>query len=222
MLPVTFKEQSKKWPFITKAHVSNAILIVHHFIGQLLEEVCAEAPVREELWNFLLEDLQHCYKRAMDHTDFLLKVEFEGKSMTYNPRFEETLDQTRSQFNKHLQTETTNSTDIISEAVKKLVATLTDKGSLETVRRKIHDVLQSYYGIARDRFVDVVCRQVIDFFLLHPEKGPLAVLSDEVVLRMTPEQLDAIAGEDMESRDRREKLDRDINDLTKALKILRA
>lgn len=88
MLPTTFKEQSKKWAPMARAHVSNAILIVHHFIFTVLERCCPDPTVRDELWTFLLDDLRMRYQRAVDHTEFLLTVEFEGTSMTYNPTFD--------------------------------------------------------------------------------------------------------------------------------------
>jgi hypothetical protein len=215
---------------MARAHIANAILIVHHFIRNVLDKTCPDSAIRDELWNFLVDELQSRYKRAVNHTEFILKVEFEGRSITYNPSFGKDLSENRAQG--------TDLEDMIWKAAQKGSEVCTEwvdvpkavvdaykeqpkPNNLATICKDIHDVLLTYYDIARSRFVDVVCRQVIDFFLLDDTDGPLTVLSDQVVFHMTPEQLEAIAGEDMLSKDRREKLTRDITNLKEALKVLR-
>ncbi|KAF4463774.1 Interferon-induced GTP-binding Mx [Fusarium albosuccineum] len=230
MLPTTFKEQSKKWSPMARAHVSNAILVVHHFISTVLESCCSDPDIRAELWNFLLDDLQDRYRRAVVHTEFLLKVEFEGKSITYSPSFNEALLKAKlarvpditEELGKHARGFGDTHVRLQPSQIQSMIeAKLGNKETLATTRRDIHDVLKLFYEQSRSRFGDVVCQQVIDHFLLHAQDGPLAVLSEEVVLNMTPEQLEAIAGEDMLSRDKREKLTRDIANQKQALKILR-
>lgn len=224
MLPKTFKEQAKKWPMMAQAHVSNAILVVHHFIRTVLDSVCPNPTIRAELWAHLLEELQKKYKSAMDHANFLLSVEFMGKSITYNPKFEEAL--AKNQLGYATQLQSAADAEIESgqqvSVLEKILDILGRKDSVDTTRRTIHDVLKCFYEISRSRFVDIFCQQVIDYYLLQAPDGPLNVLSDQVVLYLTAEQLDAIAGEDLISRERREKLTRDVADLTKAMKILRA
>ncbi|KAF4490307.1 Interferon-induced GTP-binding Mx [Fusarium agapanthi] len=230
MLPVTFKEQSKKWQPMARAHVSNAILIVHHFIRNVLNASCPDSSIREELWAFILEDLQNRYRRAVGHVEFLLEVEFEGKSITYNPNFNDSLNRLKFSHVKDLGKEVEaaileplpDSYKAAAQRARQLVEEhLDQETTLNSTRRDIHNVLHTFYENARSRFVDVVCQQVIDHFLLHAPKGPLSVLSQDVVLRMTAEELEAIAGEDMLSRDRREKLTRDVANLKEALKVLR-
>lgn len=224
MLPVTFKEQAKKWPMMAQAHVSNAILVVHHFIRTVLDSVCPNPTIRDELWAYLLEQLQKKYKSAMDHANFLLNVEFIGKSITYNPTFEEALAKNQLSYATHLQSTADQAIEYGYDVsvLEKILDILGRKESVEATRRAIHDVLKCYYEIARSRFVDVFCQQVIDYHLLQAPDGPLNVLSDQAVLYLTAEQLDAIAGEDLISREHREKLTRDVADLTKAMKILKA
>ncbi|KAM0346649.1 hypothetical protein ACHAPU_005361 [Fusarium lateritium] len=230
MLPKNFKEQSKKWPGMARAHIANAILIVHHFISNVLKSCCPDPAIREELWDFLVDDLQARYKRAVQHTEFLLKVEFEGRSITYNPSFGSNLAENRSkgenlfELAEDIAKIAFRIDEDVSEAVKcarDYIEARPKPTTLATICQDIHDVLLTYYDIARSRFVDVVCRQVIDHFLLDDVDGPLTVLSDQVVFHMTPAQLEDIAGEDMLSRDSREKLTRDVANLKQALKVLR-
>ncbi|RBR21672.1 uncharacterized protein FIESC28_04772 [Fusarium coffeatum] len=236
MVPITFKEQSKKWRPMAQAHVSNAILIVHHFIRTVLDSCCAHSSIRDQLWDYLLEDLQKRYRRAVDHVEFLLEVEFEGKSITYNPNFSDSLSKLKLAHVKGLGQEVQNMLEnhqinnyhknynagsAATAAREMIERRLNNETTLQTTRRDIHNVLYTFYENARGRFVDVVCQQVIDHFLLHASDGPLAVLSEKIALQMTADQLEAIAGEDMLSRDRREKLTRDIGNLKEALKVLR-
>jgi hypothetical protein len=65
------------------AHIANAILIVHHFIRNILDKCCPDSAIRDELWNFLFDDLQSRYKRAVSHTEFLLGT-FSGKMLPKN------------------------------------------------------------------------------------------------------------------------------------------
>ncbi|KAF5657064.1 hypothetical protein FHETE_10647 [Fusarium heterosporum] len=232
MVPITFKEQSKKWRPMARAHVSNAILIVHHFIRTVLDSCCTDSSIREQLWDFLLEDLQKRYRRAVDHIEFLLEVEFEGKSITYNPKFNDTLNHLKFSHTKNLGKEVeeivneysqSNSFPVTALRARKAVENrLNKETTLNTTRRDIHNVLHTFYENARSRFVDVVCQQAIDHFLLHSPNGPLSVLSQDVVLRMTAEELEAIASEDMLSKGRREKFTRDVANLKEALKVLRS
>lgn len=208
-------------------HVSNAILVVHHFIHSILEESCPDPNIRANLWEFLQDDLEKRCRRAMDHAKFLLEVEFEGKSITYNPIFDETLNITKLDWkrdaNKNAGVKDSTDQLLDVQSVWHLVENmLRQKSSLEARCRDIHDVLFTFYKIARSRFVDVLCQQVIDHFLLHASDGPLAVLSDQVVLAASPDQLETIAGEDMATRGKRETLTREIDRLGEALKILKA
>jgi hypothetical protein len=196
MLPKNFKEQSKKWSGMARAHIANAILIVHHFIRHVLDKCCPDSSIRDELWNFLVDDLQSRYKRAVSHTEFLLKVEFEGRSITYNPCFGNNLSENRAQGAdladmvwKAAQKgcEVTDVWEDIPKVVTDAFKEQPKPSNLDTICKDIHDVLLTYYDIARSRFVDVVCRQVIDFFLLDDTDGPLTVLSDQVVFHMTPD-----------------------------------
>ncbi|KAH7263114.1 P-loop containing nucleoside triphosphate hydrolase protein [Fusarium tricinctum] len=232
MLPTTFKEQTKKWGPMARAHVSNAILIVHHFIRTVLDSCCPDEPIREELWSFLLDDLQGRYRRAVEHVEFLLKVEFEGKSITYDPTFNEALTNLKFAHAKGLGQEVEKSINAlpdternlarVAQKARQLVDSRFEKEEpLKTTRRDIHNVLQTFYSNARGRFVDVVCQQVIDHFLLHAPDGPLAVLSQDVVIHMNADQLETIAGEDMLSKDRREKVTHDLANLKEAIKVLR-
>ncbi|KAL4924503.1 Dynamin central region-domain-containing protein [Aspergillus undulatus] len=97
-----------------------------------------------------------------------------------------------------------------------------DKDNKQQVCEDILDTLVSYYKVARKRFVDVVCQQVIYHFLIETDDSPLRIFSPDLVMSLDTEELEMIAGEDSESRRRRDTLKREIGNLEEALRVLRS
>jgi len=91
----------------------------------------------------------------------------------------------------------------------------------EHVKEEIHDILWSYYKVARKRFVDNVYQHAIDHCLLTGPMSPLAVFTQEWVILLDAEQLETIAGESPVTKERRAALTRKIQDLEVAIQILR-
>ena len=96
---------------------------------------------------------------------------------------------------------------------------VTTGGNLQHAVEDLHDILHSYYEVARKRFVDNVCMQVVDYFLITGHDAPIKVFSPQFVSELTNEQLEAIAGEDLVSRRKREDLKRKIENLEAGKKI---
>ena len=86
--------------------------------------------------------------------------------------------------------------------------------------RDLHDILKSYYKVARKRFVDVVCMQAVDRFLITGPDAPVKLFSPSFVSELKDNQLERIAGEDVSTRRKREELRREIENLTNGKKIL--
>lgn len=77
----------------------------------------------------------------------------------------------------------------------------------------IHDILSSYYKVARKRFVDNVCLQATGYHLVHGPNTPLKLFSPEFVSDLSDEQLEEIAGEDLALKRKRAQLKKEIHDL---------
>ena len=60
----------------------------------------------------------------------------------------------------------------------------------------LHDILQSYYKVARKSFVDMLRKQAVDHFLLSGPDTPLTLFSPAFVAKLTPEELEEAVGED--------------------------
>lgn len=90
----------------------------------------------------------------------------------------------------------------------------------ETIVRSIHDIFESYYKIARERFVDNVWMQAASYHLVTGPNTPLKLLSPSFVASLTADQLEEIAGEDAGLKRKRKALVKEINGLEAGKKIL--
>lgn len=225
MLGTTFKEQSRRWEDLVISHVSDVIALVHHFIVDLLSHICADKQVMEQLWdNVLLEKLQDSYKRGMDQARVLLQIEREGTPITYNHYFNAELQKGQGKrLQNSLSSLAINTADSQAPMVKlaSLSSLNTTRSNPEQVREYLHDILESYYKVSVKRFVDVICQQVIDHFLVNGKDSPLHVFSTELVFELSADTLEMIAGEDQATKQERERLKREIERLEVAMKVLR-
>ncbi|KAI1488211.1 P-loop containing nucleoside triphosphate hydrolase protein [Biscogniauxia mediterranea] len=234
LLGTAFKEQSRKWEAITIWHISQAIICVHHFIYMVLKDICPDPKVHGVLWEeFLLEKLQESYQGAIRHAKYLLEIERDGRPYTLNHYFNENLqkDQTERLVSKleKLMKPTPPTSPFSSASVpgnilvskQDLRSLSTNKANSEHVRDYMHDVLKSYYKVSLKRFVDAVCMQVVDHDLVSGKHSPLKIFNTEMVLNLSDEQLEMIAGEDYPVKLRREKLECEIENYETALKVLR-
>lgn len=97
----------------------------------------------------------------------------------------------------------------------------TSKSNLDHVKQDVHDILHSYYKVARKRFVDNVYHQAVDHYLLTGPGSPLFVFNQEWVIKLDPEQLEAIAGESPLVVEVRNVLQKKVDDLEFAMRILK-
>lgn len=176
-----FKEQTRKWERLTAAYVSHVIVLVHRFIDETLKHVCPDNCVRKELWeNHLVEKLQESYGRAMRHAQFLLAVERGPRPYTLNHYFNDNLQklqngrvtsQLKAIGRRESHPQMGYEQLILTDSELNTLAI--NKANHEHTHEYIHDVLCSYYKVARKRFVDVVCQQAVDRKFLISYSNPL-------------------------------------------------
>lgn len=181
----------------------------------------------------LLEKLQGAYKEAMKRAKYLLRVEREGSPTTFNASFNAELDKSQTErLKKRVVGAITtanpggsdgNGTIAGGLSVESVMSALhvTDKSNPEQVREYLHDILKSYYKVSAKRFVDVVCQQVINDLLLDSENSPLHVFNTNLVFDLNADTLDNIAGEDVGTKQERDRLSKEIDSLQEAMKVLR-
>ncbi|KAM0668172.1 hypothetical protein ACQRIT_000664 [Beauveria bassiana] len=223
------REQTSGWTAQTVYYVSRVIYTIHDFFVGALEAVCSDKRAREELLSQILEQTLARYAACLQQAKFLVNVEREAHPCTLNSIFRSKLAELQSmQMEEKLTGKTKNLnlyyTEDKSEEVitmDDVLATLRDKDRGKYVAEDIHDVLKSYYEVARDRFIDTVYLQVVTHNLVSGGESPLMLFSERWVLDLEPEKLESIAGESLQKREQREMLARRIQDLTDAVAILR-
>ncbi|WEW61266.1 hypothetical protein PRK78_006756 [Emydomyces testavorans] len=193
LLPTIMKRQSSKWRAISLGYVSDVVVFVHQFISKVLKAICVDERVHLSLLDHLMDELIAIYKSTLQHVRFLLSVELTGILRTADPRFNENL----SKLDPHPMSNAQNAV------------------------QDIHDILKSYYEVARHRFTDAVIMQAAHYHLLTGPETPLRLLSPAYVQRLTPDMLESIAGEDPVLRRTRSQLKKEIEELEAARKILR-
>lgn len=232
VLRSVFREQSAKWEEISKQYLSQVILLVHRFILEALEVVCADTQTLKSIASAILSDLCAKYEDAMNQVTFLADVERQLKPYTLNhyfnhnqqrahaSRMKETL---RSKArveawdvygNKLQDSNLVLNLDDVEDAV-------TNKSNATHAKETIHDHLQAYYRVAHKRFVDNVFSQAVDYKLLSGPESPLSLFSENWVLGLDKEELLSVAGESRRTRERREKLTKEVVDFQDAMDILR-
>lgn len=100
------------------------------------------------------------------------------------------------------------------------VVDTTNMSNVEHSVQDLHDILESYYKVARKRFVDTCLMQAVDHFIISGPNTPLKLFSPVFVSAMTKEQLDQVAGEDSQQKKKRKRLEKEIEDMEKGRKIL--
>ena len=91
---------------------------------------------------------------------------------------------------------------------------------MDSIVQSIHDIFESYYKIARDRFVDNVWIQAASYHLVTGPDTPLKLLSPSFIARLNADQLEDIAGEDAGLKRKRKTLAKAIKGLEAGRKIL--
>ncbi|TIA32625.1 dynamin GTPase [Aureobasidium pullulans] len=224
LLSRTMKIQSTKWEPLARGYIFDIIHIAHSFITSLLGAIRLENCVKDALLSVLMEPLIETYRRAIEGVSFILHVE-RSNPLTINHYFNENLskareDRLRSSLDKHAG----DYVDIdgqVSRVVtlEKIVQSHPMSNSEHTVF-ELHDILESYYKVARKRFVDNVCMQAADFNLVTGPHSPLKLFSPQFVNSLTEEQLEEIAGEDAAVKRKRDALTKEVADLQVGKKIL--
>ncbi|KAG9375883.1 hypothetical protein A1F94_013627 [Pyrenophora tritici-repentis] len=170
ILSSAFREQSDKWPSMAKMYVSRVIVVIHRFMVIALDTLCADSCVREEIWASILDEVLTRYKAALHQATFLVSLEERDKKpYTVN-----------HYFNENLQIVSDN----LIVDLEDVRSTTKNKSNVDQVKEEIHDILWSYYRVARKRFVDNVYQQAVDHCLLTGTRSPLAVLTQEWVIEL--------------------------------------
>ncbi|PIG84606.1 hypothetical protein AARAC_010920 [Aspergillus arachidicola] len=224
LLSSVLKKQTSKWPALAQGYISDVISMVHAFTSKALQICCGDCRVGRNILLFLIDGLTERYGDALSHTNFLLRIEREGTPMTLNHYLNDNLQKCRQ--------------ERITAAAKKVSFTINEGNGMTSVVRisdlnqqhhmsnsrhtvqDIHDILESYYKVIRKRFIDNMCTQAADYYLVTGPAAPMNLFSSSWVHDLTSEQLEEIAGEEPSVRRKREGLQKKVKELEAGRKIL--
>lgn len=222
LMPSLFAEQSRAWGFYAQNHVTTVIRKIHHFIHKVLQYCCNDDTLCERLWDKLLQPLLSSYEKALQQASFLVEIERHGNMMTMNHYFADNVRKAReARLKLQFESLTSWQTEGGAEPLLRLKDILgVVMSNNDHTTQDLHDVLKSYYKVARKRFVDAVCLQAVDHFLVSGKTSPLWIFSPHFVGKMTDAQLHQIAGDEDEAIKRRNILETELDSLRAGEKIL--
>ncbi|EEP80954.1 predicted protein [Uncinocarpus reesii 1704] len=221
LLPTLVHKQSENWKDLALGFVSDTIAMVHCFLVKLLKHLCPNERVASGLLSALSDDLGRRYRRSLKHVSFLLDVETKENPLTLNHYFNDSLQKCRQE-RMHAVLSEKSFADCRHGEVVRLgdIVQHHPMGNANHTLQDIHDILKSYYKVARKRFVDNVWTQAVNHFLVAGPDTPLKLLTAAYILNLTQEQLESIAAEDPRTKRQREQLRKEVDDLDRGRKIL--
>lgn len=87
LISTTMKAQSRNWDSLALGYISDVVALTHAFITTLLQLICPDSRVRENLHSMLVDHLNERYRKAFDQVHFILQVERSGVPATMNHYF---------------------------------------------------------------------------------------------------------------------------------------
>ena len=223
LMPSLFAEQSQAWGFHAQNHVTKVIRKIHHFNHEVLRYCCNDDALCERLWDKLLQPLLPSYEKALQQASFLVEIERYGNLITMNHYFAENVRKAREARLK-LQFEALTSWQVEDERSEPLLRLKDILGVVmsndDHTIQDLHDTLKSYYKVARKRFVDAVCLQAVDHFLVSGKSSPLWIFSPNFIGKLSDAELHQIAGDEDETIKRRNMLETELRSLRAGEKIL--
>ncbi|KAJ5220002.1 hypothetical protein N7468_009206 [Penicillium chermesinum] len=206
LLSALMTEQSVNWTALAQEYISDIITAVHEFIVSVLENICCDKKLSSGIMSLMRADLQQRYKQAVDQftqvSIYFMFEELIQMDISRQERLEAALES---------KTKTVPGYgEVISTGDLKIHNNMSNT---EHAVQDLHDVLKSYYKVARKRFVDNVCMQAADYCLVTGEQAPMKLFTPSWVNQLSDRQLERLAGESRANQRQRQKLQKKINDL---------
>ncbi|CAK47954.1 hypothetical protein M747DRAFT_264994 [Aspergillus niger ATCC 13496] len=211
LLSTMMKSQSTKWVALAKGYISDIIIMVHEFIVHALNRACPDAPLCHTVQLFLMDRLLETYQKGIAKVDFLLFVE---RYCRFRPLLSDLILLSRQR--RAASAIEGKAFDDCSHGRVVRVEDLHYQRHLSNFEHTIqalHDILQSYYKVARKRFVDNICMQAAGYHLISGPDIPMKLFSPSLVSELSVEQLKEIAGEEPRQQRIRQQLEKEIRGL---------
>ncbi|KAH0543411.1 hypothetical protein FGG08_002269 [Glutinoglossum americanum] len=218
-----FHEQTANWERISSQYIDGVIHQIHEFNHAIFDEICGDNNTSHKLRVYLKDHIKIPIEEGRRELEKLLSVERDGVLQTSSRSYMKNLQEARERRARNSPHIWVDDTEHGENSVK----TFLTEAEQHAIYY-IYDLLETFYEISCDRFMDNVRGQVVERILLSPgdprmnrrlkvNPGPLGIFNTDFVYLMKEGELEAAAGEGLSTREQRKNLRRRVDRLTKAL-----
>ncbi|KAI1097823.1 putative dynamin GTPase [Jackrogersella minutella] len=223
-----FHEQSSRWSAIARDFTQDVDKAVSEWVVEAVAEVVREEQLRREIIIFCQNGLKEARRLAYDELERLIDEE-KKQPMTYHHGYTNRLMKSQIEVSKKIVRPLVsdavdsgwnaskfllpNKAQQIEEVANRLQTNIT-VDIVDQVCQEGMAALDAYYTVAMRRFVDNVCRQVIE---RHFMSRLPSLLCPQTVADLSDEELLRIGSESRKQRNRRAQLTATIQSLRESL-----
>ncbi|GAB7348906.1 hypothetical protein MBLNU459_g7598t1 [Dothideomycetes sp. NU459] len=223
-----FCMQSSPWAAIANSHLFAAWDAVQAFMNLALSHVTNRETMKAVMSGVIDKELDLRHTQLQDKLVELLKPYTNGHAMTCQKSFAEVLKSVNNdalraslhpELNKYLRrTEVLMSLDDALQIISDVTHNMENKDQEEGAAAAIIRVMQVYYKIALNTFIDNVVNLAIENVLLD---GLQDMFCPSTVSRMSPDELQALASESLEVQAERNQAEEKLKVMEDSLRACR-
>ncbi|KAI1842523.1 hypothetical protein JX266_011277 [Neoarthrinium moseri] len=209
VFPKLYNEQNRKWSKIALDHLrgvaQDTIAAAMEILKYVDEQCHLSSDAMEGLKSIVMDFYRTEFKEARKRLEDYMEQEKSFPLQTTNPRFQQSLEERRI---KRYQDAFRRNIDDLRDWLHRgqhTASTIIDKVDLVLVdlhfdaatrmENEVHDVLQVYYELALETFIEFTTKRVIEDFVSN-KKGPLRGLSTDYILGLSEAEVEKLARED--------------------------
>ncbi|KAF4944695.1 hypothetical protein FGADI_12517 [Fusarium gaditjirri] len=224
--PVIYRVQVSKWGSIAQEHLDRVKDAMKSSYEEILRSVCLDsegtAILHHELKARLHSMFCETFDKAKQELDRYCEQETRKELLqTTNIDFKPKLEAWRMLRYARAFYEGTGgeeARDLISLQTLDKMWTSMNHSNHDRMVLDIHDVIKVYYGICLESFISHVTQTIVEGFVMDRD-GPLSKMTTEYVLSLSKQEVSVMTREDKKTGQRREQLNRDIQELEGAQEI---
>ncbi|KAI0837240.1 putative dynamin GTPase [Hypoxylon sp. FL0890] len=212
-----FHEQSSRWPSIAKNFTQKVDKMMSEWVTEAVSYIINEEHLRRKIVILCQRGLEETRRLAYEELEKLLDDE-KGHPITYNHYYRQKVQRARNEASQEIARPVIS--DAVdrgwaaskfllpkkSEHIEETANELKDRLSVSLVDQACNEglaALNAYYAVAMKRFVDNVCRQVIE---RHFMRRLPSIFCPQTIAKLSDEELLQIGSESRKQQKRRAQL----------------
>ena len=238
VLPILFHKQVRKWSEISEKHFSIVRTVTIGALVKILRSICPDLLTQERIEYLIKDTNQLSKKRSMSQLSDRINSILTKHLQTSNPAFEQKIGEARrARFNAAIERYRSSKltplgipaggNQDLNRDDNVLVIDMRDTAALfaelhmsnsQNLEDEVHDILQAYYEIAREDFIEYVNQHIVESYLDDPQ-GPVMFFSPMYVAGLDNERIESLAAEDQALVEKRERKREALSRLNRAKEI---